>query len=152
MVQGPRPHGGHVHELERNGMVSPISPHPTPLMEGLAGREGDTWHFNNDVSWNDFRETIQQGRISHLWEQASKHRGSDGMVEGVDRTVTIKNYNILFKEGTTAEAAALMSITTGALWSLPDVKKRAYPTRGRDTNAPFVANRTPMRVPLLAML
>ena len=39
------------------------------------------------------------------------------MQKGVDMSVSTKHYNRLVKEGKTAEASALMSIQSGALWS-----------------------------------
>ena len=85
-------------------------------MVGLIDSEGSKWEFNNTITWHDFQETLTEERSKQLWEEASKHRG-EGMEKGVDMSVSSKHYNRLVKEGKTAEASALMSIQSGALWS-----------------------------------
>ena len=50
------------------------------------------------------------------------------MEHGVDMTVSNKHYNRLVKEGKTAEASALMSIQTGALWSPQRLQEALIPT------------------------
>ena len=73
-------------------------------------------------------ETLTEERSKQLWEEASKHRGGGGMEHGVDMTVSNKHYNRLVKEGKTAEASALMSIQTGALWSPQRLHEAQIPT------------------------
>ena len=49
------------------------------------------------------------------------------MSDGVDMTVSTKHHNRLVKDGRTAEAAALMSIQAGALWSPARLQEAGLP-------------------------
>ena len=49
------------------------------------------------------------------------------MADGVDMIVSNKRYNRLVKDGRTAEASALMSIQTGALWSAQRLQEADIP-------------------------
>ena len=49
------------------------------------------------------------------------------MADGGDMTVSTKHYNRLVKEGMTTEAAALMSVQTGALWNPARFQKADLP-------------------------
>ena len=60
-----------------------------------------------------------------------------GMEKGVDMTVSNKHYNRLVKEGRTAEASALMSIQTGALWSPQRLQEADIPTETGVHKGPF---------------
>ena len=49
------------------------------------------------------------------------------MADEVDMTVSTKHYNRFVKDGRTAEAAALMSIHAGALWSPARLQEAGLP-------------------------
>ena len=49
------------------------------------------------------------------------------MAEGVDMTVSTKQYDRIVKDGRTADAAALMSKQAGALWSPARLREAGLP-------------------------
>ena len=51
---------------------------------GLKDQEGSLWKFNRAISWHDFEEEVAAIRIKQLCELASKHRGGQGMDQGID--------------------------------------------------------------------
>ena len=105
-------------------------------MVGLADSTGNKSRFNNAISWHDFQETIEEERSDQLWQQASNHRGGQGMENGEDLSVSVRHYNRLVKDGHTDKAAALASITAGALWCPARLEEVGYRTRMRTPNAP----------------
>ena len=84
--------------LKEMGWSAKFEPLPTPHMTGSADGEQTKFKFNNAMSWHGFWETIEQERSDQLWQQASEHRGGQGIEEGVDLTVPNKQYNSLVKD------------------------------------------------------
>ena len=114
-------------------------------MVGLIDSDGNKGKFNKAISGNDFQETIEQERSEQLWRQASTG-GGQGMEEGGDLTVSNKHYNRLIKDGKTAQAAALMSIQTGALWCPASLNEAGITHEGSGHKGPYMENWTQMRV------
>ena len=95
--------------------------------DGFMDEEGVLWKFNHEISWQDFEEHILEMRESQLWKQASGHRGGQGMKGGADMSVSVSHYNRLVKKGQTDKAAALASITPGALWCPARLEEAGIP-------------------------
>ena len=133
-VRGPMG-ATHMH-LEEMGWAPLFQTDPIQMV-GLIDSDGNTWEFNNAITWHDFQETLTEERSKQLWEEASKHRGGGGMERGVDMTVSNKHYNRLVKERKTAEASALMSIQTGALWSPQRLQEADIPAENGAHKCPL---------------
>ena len=95
--------------------------------DGFMDKEGVLWKFNHEISWQDFEEHTLEIREAQLWTQASGHRGGLGMKDGVDMSVSVSHYNRLVKKGQTDKAAALASITSGALWCPARLEEAGIP-------------------------
>ena len=116
MVQSSRTNECYIHaspELEWN-IERNIDRH----IIGLLNKEKEAWRPNDAVTWTDVKEEVQEDRINMILEKVALHRGGENMKNGIDLTVAHGHYKGLIKAGNHRDAAALMTICTGACWSL----------------------------------